>query len=57
MDDILDDEEASEKTARQIGIDVEESGDAPCPEEGCDSTLEPADDCAMCNTCFGSACS
>jgi len=47
--------EISEKAAQELGVSVE--GDsADCPQEDCDGTLQPTDDCSMCDECFYSPC-
>lgn len=68
MDNSLEDDEAkeealdlflsgeiSEKAAQQLGVTVEGDG-ASCPEDDCEGTLQPTDDCAVCDMCFYSPC-
>lgn len=54
--DLFVEGEMSEKAAKQLGIEVTDSGNASCPEEDCDGTLQPSDDCAVCDVCFFSPC-
>jgi hypothetical protein len=55
--DLFVDGEMSEKAAKELGIEVTDSGNASCPEDDCDGTLQPSDDCAVCDVCFFSPCS
>jgi adenosylcobalamin-dependent ribonucleoside-diphosphate reductase len=48
--------EISETAAEKIGIEVEDGGAAGCPKDDCDGTLQPTDDCSMCDECFHSPC-
>lgn len=54
--DLYVDGEMSEEAARELGVEIDD-GEAACTEEGCDGTLQPTDDCAMCDECFYSPCS
>jgi ribonucleoside-diphosphate reductase alpha chain len=49
--------EISETAARQLGVTVTDDGATDCPQKDCDGTLQPTDDCAMCDECFFSPCS
>lgn len=42
----------TDEEAAAVGIEVGSGGAAMCPEDDCDGTLEPTDDCAMCSECF-----
>ena len=55
--DLFVDGEMSEKAATELGIEVTDSGNASCPKDDCDGTLQPTDDCSMCDECFFSPCS
>jgi ribonucleoside-diphosphate reductase alpha chain len=47
----------SDSAAVELGIVEYEGAGVECPEEDCDGTLIPSDDCSVCNECFYSPCS
>jgi ribonucleoside-diphosphate reductase alpha chain len=47
--------EISEKAAQELGV-VIEGESAECPKDDCDGTLQPTDDCSMCDECYYSPC-
>lgn len=49
--------EISDTAAVELGVVDEEGEGATCPKEDCDGTLEPSDDCSVCDVCFYSPCS
>jgi ribonucleoside-diphosphate reductase alpha chain len=70
MDNGLDEEETDEQlldlytqgqisdsAAVELGIVESEGAGVDCPEDDCDGTLIPSDDCSVCNECFYSPCS
>jgi hypothetical protein len=47
--------EISEKAAQELGV-VVEGESAECPQDDCEGTLQPTDDCSMCDECYYSPC-
>jgi ribonucleoside-diphosphate reductase alpha chain len=48
--------EINKEAAKKLGVEVQTGGSTACPNPDCDGTLEPTDDCAMCDECFESPC-
>jgi len=46
----------SDEAAVEIGLIENEGDGADCPEDDCEGTLVPSDDCSVCNVCFFSPC-